>query len=230
MGLAVLMAFAWIPETRGRAETDSDASASADAGAETSSISGIRGLLLHRGFVAVSLFNLMIVFNRQGGRMSLMPLFGEGKGFGPGKMGTFFTATHLPSFVAVLATGFISDRFGRNTTIVPAAILILMGVLVFAYGNSYPLLLASGVLMGVGEGLAGPPPAAYVADMAPRGMEGVTLGLYRTIGGSGALVGALFLGALADVLDFEWALVIGGLLVLVASFALMLVARARSSA
>ena len=228
MGLALVMAVAWIPETKGRTEPESDAATSSATRAESASINGIRGLLLHPGFLAVSLFNLMIVFNRQGGRMSLMPLFGEEKGFGPGKMGTFFTATHLPSFFAVLAAGFISDRFGRNITIVPAAMLILFGVLIFAHGVSYPLLLVSGVLMGVGEGLAGPPPAGYVADMAPRGMEGVTLGLYRTIGGSGALIGALFLGALADVLGFEWALGIGGVLVLAAALALMLVAREKS--
>ena len=72
----------------------------------------------------------------------------------------------------MLAVGPLSDRFGRKASILPAATIILLGILVFVYGDSYTLLIVSAVLLGVGEGLAGPSPVAYVADIAPRGLAG----------------------------------------------------------
>ena len=51
------------------------------------------------------------------------------------------------------------------------------------------------------------------------------MGLFRTFGGVGSLVGALFLGALADVLGFRWSLWIDGLLLMVVALAVMLVAK-----
>jgi MFS family permease len=47
---------------------------------------------------------------------------------------------------------------------------------------------------------------AFFADIAPPGLEGVTMGLYRTFGGGGSLVGALVLGAVADMSGFAWSL------------------------
>jgi MFS family permease len=136
------------------------------------------------------LFELMIVANRQGGRFSVMPLFGEAKGFGAAQLGMFTGATHFPQFFATLAAGFLTDRFGRRFTILPAALLISLGILVFIQSNTFPELMLSALLLGLGEGLAGPPLIAFFADIAPRGLEGITMGFYRTFGGVGSVVGA----------------------------------------
>ena len=156
---SLVLAALFIPETRSR-------SGQSPAGrpprlsrrrSGSSPSGGWRSLLLNPGFTFVGLFALMIVANRQGGRFSIMPLFGEAKGFGANQLGAFISVTHFPQFFTTIAAGFLSDRFGRKFTILPATILIVLGIVVFVLGNTFLLLLVSGVLLGLGEGLAGPP-------------------------------------------------------------------------
>lgn len=225
MGVAILVSLAFIPETKHIVDAERTATAGGPVPVEGAMGRSFGRLLLNPGIIAVGLFNLMIVAHRQGGRFTIMPLFGAEKGFGSGQLGVFFTVTHMHQFFAVLAAGILADRFGRKVTIMPAAVFLLLGIFVFIYGDSYPLLLVSGLLMGIGEGLAGPPSLAFFADMAPRGLEGVTMGLHRTYGGTGTLLGAMFLGALADRWGFGWSLWVNGLLLMVTGLAFVIVAR-----
>jgi MFS family permease len=193
--------------------------------AQTAAPGALRGLLLSPGFIFVGLFSLMIVANRQGGRFTIMPLYGEAKGFGPDQLGAFISITHLPQFFTTMAAGFLSDRFGRKFTIVPAVVLISLGIIMFILSGSFPELLLSGVLLGLGEGLAGPPSVAFFADIAPPGLEGVTMGLFRTFGGVGSLVGALLLGGVADLSSFAWSLGVDAMLMAAAALGMMLFVR-----
>ena len=185
----------------------------------------LRRLLISPAFIFVGLFALMIVANRQGGRFSVMPLFGQAKGFRPDQLGAFISITHFPQFFTTMASGFLSDRFGRKATIIPAVLVIALGVLAFVWGETFLMLMISGVLLGLGEGLAGPPSVAFFADIAPPGLEGVTMGLFRTFGGVGSLVGALLLGGIADLWGFSWSLGIDTLLLLASALGVMLLVR-----
>ena len=92
-------------------------------------------------------------------------------------------------------------------------------------GDAVLELMVSGVLLGLGEGLAGPPSVAFFADIAPPGLEGVTMGLFRTFGGVGSLVGALLLGGVADLAGFAWSLTIDAVLLLASGLGVMLLVR-----
>ncbi|MCE2465392.1 MAG: MFS transporter [Dehalococcoidia bacterium] len=229
VGVGVLVVQLWLPETQpgtrssipkgGRTPGDS-----APAAHRTSTLHGLNILLRHPGFVSACLFNLAIVANRQGGRFAIMPLLGSIKGFGPGQLGVFLTVTHIPQLMFLPLTAFISDRFGRVFTVLPAAASIILGIAIFIYADNIYFLLLSAVFLGMGEGLAGPPPTAYVADAAPAGIEGITLGLFRTIGGAGFLGGALLFGGLSDLFGFRSALWIDSMIVAVASVNFVLVA------
>ena len=184
-----------------------------------------RRLLLNPAYIIVGLLGLAIVAHRQGGRFSIMPIYGEDKGFGPGQLGIFLSITHFIQFFAVLAAGILSDRFGRKFTIMPAAALVSLGILVFILSGSFAELMAAGVLLGAGEGLAGPPLLAFFADIAPPGMEGVTMGFFRSFGGAGALVGTVLLGRAADLLGFAWSLRLDALLLTTTALAMVLLVR-----
>lgn len=182
-------------------------------------------LILSPAFIFVGLFALMIVANRQGARFSVMPLFGGEKGFEPDALGLWISITHFPQFFTTLASGYLSDRFGRKTPIIPSIALICLGIATFVWAGSLWQLLLSGVLLGLGEGLGSPAGTVFFADIAPPGMEGVTIGLLRTFGGVGTIAGALALGAIADVAGFSWALWIDGIILAAAAVGLMLFVR-----
>jgi len=185
----------------------------------------LRRLLVSPAFIFVGLFALMIVANRQGGRFSVMPLYGEAKGFRPDQLGAFISITHFPQFFTTAISGFLSDRIGRKATILPAVLLISLGIVVFVWGDTFLMLITSGVLLGLGEGLAGPPSVAFFADIAPPGLEGVTMGLFRTFGGLGSLLGALLLGGVADLWGFGWSLGIDAVLLVASALGVMLLVR-----
>jgi MFS family permease len=66
---------------------------------------------------------------------------------------------------------------------------------------------------------------AFFADIAPPGLEGVTMGLFRTFGGVGSLVGALLLGGVADLSSFDWSLGVDAILLATAALGMMLFVR-----
>ena len=182
-------------------------------------------LIFSPAFIFVGLFALMIVANRQGARFSVMPLFGGEKGFEPDALGLWISITHFPQFFTTLASGYLSDRFGRKTPIIPSIALICLGIATFVWAGNLWQLLLSGVLLGLGEGLGSPASTVFFADIAPPGMEGVTIGLLRTFGGVGTIIGALALGAIADVAGFSWSLWIDGIILAAAALGLMLFVR-----
>ena len=182
-------------------------------------------LMLSPAFIFVGLFALMIVANRQGARFSVMPLFGRDKGFEPDALGLWISITHFPQFFTTLASGYLSDRFGRKTPIIPAITLLALGIGTFIWADNLWQLLLSGVLLGMGEGLGSPAGTVFFADIAPPGMEGVTIGLLRTFGGVGTIVGALALGAIADFAGFAWALWIDAAILAASGIGLVLFVR-----
>ncbi len=169
------------------------------------------GLLINPVFFAMACLSLWIVSHRQGGRYILSPLLAARKGFNISQVGMFFFATHIPQMIAVLVSGILSDRYGRNVPLIPAALSLIGGILILIQSESLITLLLAGIFLGIGEGLAGPPTVAYFADRAPHGLEGATMGIYGTLSGGGALIGALALGSIADNQSIETALWIDGL-------------------
>jgi DHA1 family multidrug resistance protein-like MFS transporter len=76
--------------------------------------------------------------------------------------------------------------------------------------------VVSGLVLPLGFGMAGPAPAAYASEIAPPELRGLAMGLYRTSGDFGLLVGAPLLGLIADSAGFGWALSTNAVLMMVA--------------
>ena len=182
-------------------------------------------LIFSPAFIFVGLFAIMIVANRQGARFSIMPLFGKLKGFGPSELGLWLSLTHLPQFFSTMTSGYLSDRFGRKTPFIPSIVLMCAGIATFIWAGNLWQLLLSGVLMGMGEGLGSPAGAVFFADIAPPGLEGVTLGMFRSFAGVGTVSGAMVFGLIADVAGFPWALWVDAILFATAGIGVMLFVR-----
>ncbi len=212
--VAAVYAYWRLPETRHLAlseprEEPDDRSTPAPAGR-----AWVR-MIRSRGFVAVALVTTMIFFTRGAARQTLIPLIAiDDLGFSEGALGGFLMASSLLLMVLLPAAAFIADRFGRTAAILPGGLII--GVALFGVAASEAVLpfVVSGLVLSVGFGILGPAPAAYASEIAPPELRGLAMGLYRTAGDFGLLVGAPLLGLIADAGGFGWALSTNGLLMI----------------
>ena len=182
-------------------------------------------LIFSPAFIFVGLFAIMIVANRQGARFSVMPLFGKLKGFGPSELGLWLSLTHLPQFFSTMTSGYLSDRLGRKTPFIRSVVMMCAGIATFIWADSLWQLLMSGMLMGIGEGLGSPAGAVFFADIAPPGLEGVTMGIFRSLAGVGTVSGAMVFGAISDFAGFPWALWVDAILFAAAGIGVVLFVR-----
>lgn len=173
--------------------------AHAPAEASPSRRSSARALLSSRDFLAVSGVTASVFLTRAGGRMTLMPLLAAGAfGYSAGELGAVFTALALLNLIGVAPAAALADRFGRKAAIVPSGLLVGASLALMAWAPTHALFLLAALLMGLGTSIVGPAPAAYAADIAPPALRGLALGMYRTAGDLGFLIGPVALGALAD--------------------------------
>ncbi|KKK72101.1 hypothetical protein LCGC14_2907280, partial [marine sediment metagenome] len=131
------------------------------------------------------------------------------------------------NLAVLLPAGTLIDKLGRKAVIVPSALVTGTALVLFAVSGNVWVFVLAGVVHGFGTGILGPAPVAYAADIAPPGMRGVTMGLYRTFGDAGFVVGPVLLGSLADFAGFGWALTFNA--VVLVSMALMFALFARET-
>ena len=176
---------------------------------------GMRHLIFNPNFLLVVFVTFSIFFTRTGSRMTIVPLLGADRlALGPKEIGLALAITALINLLVLYPSGSLADRFGRKRVIVPSTILMALSLISFALSGSFWLYIVSAILLGIGSGSAGSAPAAYASDLAPPGSYGITMGLYRTIGDVGWMVGAVLMGWLADLGGYTTALSFNALLLI----------------
>ncbi|HLA18658.1 MAG TPA: MFS transporter, partial [Dehalococcoidia bacterium] len=234
VAVLAVMAMAWsfgrMPET---VDILRDASRIGDGGEvqlspRQTTRQSVLSLLTRPGFLLVCLLTMSIFLTRTGGRLTLLPLLGENRlGLSPGALGLVFTMMIVLNLAVLMPTGTLIDKIGRKAVIVPSALVTGVALVLFAVSGNVWIFILAGVIHGIGTGIVGPAPAAYAADIAPPGMRGITMGLYRTFGDAGFVIGPVLLGALADLAGFGWALAFNALVLV--SFALLFAVFARET-
>ncbi|MBM3187615.1 MAG: MFS transporter, partial [Chloroflexi bacterium] len=218
--LAAAWAYSVVPETRAQAAAPEERGARAQPKGPPAAKSSAWSLLADPSYVLVSLVTLAIFFTRTGSRSTVLPLYGsERLGLGPAQLGFSITLMAVFNLLTINWSGVLADKLGRKAVIVPSCIVSGAALWAFSLSGSYAFFLASGVALGIGTGLAGPAPAAYVADLARPGQYGLTMGLYRTFGDVGVSVGPILLGWLSDQFGFAAALRTNALMFAVAGLA-----------
>lgn len=182
-------------------------------------------MLRSRGFMAVSLVAMAIFLTRTGGRQTLMPLIGvERLDMSPAALGAVFMGMAFIALIVITPSAIAADRWGRRAVILPSGLLTCVGLVCYAVAGSYATFMLASLVTALGSEMAGPAPAAYVADIAPPQVRGLALGLYRTVGDLGFAIGPPLLGLLADRTSLGWAMVANGVLIAMASITFALVA------
>lgn len=186
----------------------------------------VRSLMARPEFALVCVLNMAIFLTRTGGRLTLLPLVGEEKvGLSFGELGAIFTMMTVLNLLVLIPVGTMLDKFGRKAVILPSALMLGASLAMYAASSSVWMYVAASVVLGVGSGVLGPAPAAYAADVAPEKARGLAMGMFRTFGDIGFVIGPLGMGGLADLAGFSFALIFDGAIVVVFAALFVLLAR-----
>jgi MFS family permease len=103
--------------------------------------------------------------------------------------------------VTQLATGALSDRWGRKGMIAYGMWIQAIGIGLLVFGKSFLPWLGASALLGIGTAMVYPTLLAAVSDVAHPEWRASAVGVYRLWRDGGYAVGALLSGALVDAGD-----------------------------
>ncbi len=154
-------------------------------------------LIRNPSFLLVNLATLSAFFVRGGINGVIFPLWSAGKfGFDTSVIGLLLTVAAIASMGTMFPSGHLADRYGRKMPFM-ASLLLTAAVLPFIfYSDTLASLTVMMALYGLAIGMHGPM-AAWAADLAPSGSMGTAMGVYRTVGDLGWVLGPLVLSLVA---------------------------------
>jgi MFS family permease len=133
-----------------------------------------------------------------GAMWGLVPVYLAARGVTLQRVGLVTATYPLVWGLAQLATGALSDRWGRKWMIAAGMWVQAAGIAGFVAGGAFWSWMAGATLLGLGTALVYPTLLAAVSDVARPDWRASALGVYRLWRDSGYAVGAIAAGLLAD--------------------------------
>lgn len=127
----------------------------------------------------------------------ILPEIGVSMGLTGVQFGLLSTAGRITSGVTTMGAGYLGDRFANRSGLMLGISLGILGISYFMLGwaNSYGVLFAIMLLVGIGPSLYHPPAIASLSRKFPD-KRGFAISLHGTGGSAGNLVGPVLTGAL----------------------------------
>jgi MFS family permease len=148
----------------------------------------------------------------------LYPLLFASYGLSLGRIGLLAAVYPAVWSLSQLATGALSDKWGRKWMIVSGmwvqaiGIWLIVGAARLTQKSIFWSWLSGVVLLGLGTALVYPTLLAAIGDVVHPGWRASAVGVYRLWRDLGYAVGALLSGIIADLFGVAWAIgAIGGL-------------------
>jgi MFS family permease len=160
----------------------------------------------------------------RGAMIYFIAVFGNAVGIG--RIGPFFLVFSIAAILTRFRLGDLSDRRGRKTVILPAALIIAANLFVIAEVRSFPLLMVTGFVGGLGQGLIFPALSTYIIDFLGRENKGLAISLYNSLFDVGMGLGAPVFGWVSDQAGYRWMYRAAGLCLLLSTAVFMLKAPA----
>jgi len=177
-------------------------------------------------FLAIAFVTGTIFMTRAGTRATLVPLHAdETLAWGPGELGLVFTVTGVMTLFTLWPATWATENIGRASVILFSGMAAALGTFVLASSSTPMWFVLGNVILTLGTGTAGPAPAAFVADLFPERMRGLGIGLYRSAGDVGFVLGPPALGWLSDNASMPVAFRTAGCLVGAAGVCFVIVTR-----
>jgi len=151
----------------------------------------------------------------RGAMIYFIAVFGNSVGIA--RVGTFFLVFSLAAILTRFQLGDISDRYGRKTVILPAALIIVANLFLIAQVRGLPLLIVTGFVGGIGQGLIFPALSTYIIDFLGRENKGLAISLYNSLFDVGMGIGSPVFGWVSDVAGYRWMYRVAAVFLLVAT-------------
>ena len=136
----------------------------------------------------------------------LFPVLFTSAGLSLGQTGVLIALYPAVWGVGQLATGALSDRWGRKHLITGGMLLQAAALAIIATANSQTPWALGSVLLGAGTAMVYPTLLAAISDVAHPSWRARAVGVYRLWRDLGFAVGALLTGVLADTLGVRAAI------------------------
>jgi MFS family permease len=204
--IGLLMSILVIRETRGHVAVESRSGPGA---------SGSRVPSLRRIFYVTSLGNVSLFAACQAGLVNnlndgmswgLYPLYFAALGLGVQRIGVVKAVYPVCWGLLQIATGPLSDRYGRKGLIAWGMITQAAGIWLTVLVPAYGVWIVAAALQGLGTAMVYPTLLAAITDHAHPTWRASSLGVYRFWRDLGYAVGALLSGLVADLVGLEAAI------------------------
>jgi MFS family permease len=136
----------------------------------------------------------------------ILPLFYAGFGLGVERIGILKAVYPATWGILQIATGPLSDRWGRKGLIVAGMWVQAAGLFLTAATRQFEWWLVGSLLLGLGTAMVYPSLIAAVSDASHPTWRARSLSVYRFWRDLGYAVGALSAGVIADVFGMSWAI------------------------
>ncbi len=144
----------------------------------------------------------------------LLPLFLAAAGLSLREVALIAAAYPGVWGLSQLATGALSDRWGRKWMIAGGMWVQAAGIALYVVGRGFWTWMAGSVLLGLGTAMVYPTLLAAVSDVAHPQWRASAVGVYRLWRDLGYAIGALTAGLVADALGMKAAITVIGALTL----------------
>lgn len=136
----------------------------------------------------------------------IFPLFFTAYGLGIERIGILKAVYPATWGILQIATGPLSDRWGRKGLIVGGMWMQAAGLLLTALTREFQYWLVGSLLLGIGTAMVYPSLIAAVSDASHPTWRARSLSVYRFWRDLGYAVGALSAGIIADLFGMAWAI------------------------
>jgi MFS family permease len=136
----------------------------------------------------------------------IFPLFFASFGLGVERIGILKALYPATWGILQVASGPLSDRWGRKGLIVAGMWVQAAGLFLTSLTREFEFWLIGSLLLGVGTAMVYPSLIAAVSDAAHPAWRARSLSVYRFWRDLGYAIGALSAGIIADILGLSWAI------------------------